>query len=228
MNPLSKQSNDPKETLASVDELLTREYGAPLRNPRDPLDELIMTILSQNTNGRNRERAFAAMTKAFPAWNTVMNAPREDLENALRPGGLAKIKSGRIQKILRSLNARGELNLDYLSSMPDDEAEAELLAFDGVGDKTARCVLLFSLEREVFPIDTHIFRVLTRAGVISQGMNVNKAHRFVPEIIPKGRCLSLHLNLIRHGREICHPRRPECLRCVIEMECIFSDKYFAD
>ena len=210
-----------RNKLRSVDRLLEKEYGTPKRRRIDPLDELILTILSQNTNDRNRDRAFSAMRQAFPTWEDVMNAPRARLEKVLRPGGLAKTKSGRIQKILRSIAKRGPLNLDYLRRLPTEGVETILESFDGVGPKTARCVLLFSLGREAFPIDTHIFRVLKRVGIIPAGMNAAKAHQYVPQLVPEGRSYVLHLNIIRHGRTVCHARNPDCEGCVIRRHCAY-------
>jgi len=210
-----------RNKLKSVDRLLEKEYGTPKRRRIDPLDELILTILSQNTNDRNRDRAFRAMRQAFPTWEDVMNAPRAKLEKVLKPGGLAKTKSGRIQKILRSIAKRGPLNLEYLRPLPTEEVERILQSFDGVGPKTARCVLLFSLGREAFPIDTHIFRVLKRLGIIPEGMNAAKAHQYVPQFVRDGRSYVLHLNAIRHGRAVCHARNPDCGICVIRRHCAY-------
>jgi len=210
-----------RNKLRSVDRLLEKEYGVPKHRRIDPLDELILTILSQNTNDRNRDRAYTAMRQAFPTWEAVMNAPRARLEKVLKPGGLAKTKSGRIQKILRSIAQRGSLNLNYLRRLPTEEVEKTLESFDGVGPKTARCVLLFSLGREAFPIDTHIFRVLKRLGVIPQGMSAGKAHEYVPQLVPDCRSYVLHLNLIAHGKTVCHARNPACSSCIIRRYCAY-------
>ena len=208
-----------KRRLRSVDRLLEKQYGTPKRKRVNPLDELILTILSQNTNDRNRDRAYAAMRDAFPAWHEVMNVPRARLEKVLKPGGLARIKSARIQKILRSIAERGKLSLDYLRRLPTEEVQRELESFEGVGPKTVCCVLLFSLGREAFPIDTHIFRVLKRLGVIPSRMTPAKAHEYVPQFVPEGRSYALHLNLIAHGRAVCHPRNPACNICVLRRQC---------
>ena len=207
--------------VGTVDRLLETEYGLPRRRRGDPLDELIAVILSQNTNDTNSGRAYARMRAAFPTWRDVMNADPAQLEEALRPGGLAKTKSGRIQRILRGIAKRGALGLDYLSGLSDDEAEQALLAFAGVGPKTARCVLMFALGRDVFPIDTHIERVLKRLGVLPPDMAVEQAHAYVPQFIAAGRRYVLHMNVIRHGRTVCHPRNPECPGCVLKRHCDF-------
>lgn len=199
--------------------MLEKQFGVPKHKRTDPLDELILTILSQNTNDRNRDRAYAAMREAFPTWPDVMNAPRAKLEKVLKPGGLAKTKSRRIQNILREIAKRGSLNLNYLRRLPTEQVEKVLESFEGVGPKTVRCVLLFSLGREAFPIDTHIFRVMRRLGVIPSGMNVAKAHEYVPQFVPVGRSHALHLNIITHGRTVCHARKPSCPSCVVKRHC---------
>lgn len=214
-------SKTARRRLKTIDRLLGKEYGEPRRTRGDPLDALVRTILSQNTNDKNSATAYAAMRAAFPAWRDVMNASVQELENALRPGGLARTKSRRIQRILRAIAQQGDLNLDYLDSLPTDEAEKALLGFEGVGPKTARCVLLFALGRDAFPIDTHIERVLKRVGIVPAGMSAERAHSYLPQLIPEGRCHALHVNLITHGRNVCHPRNPACHRCVLKRACVF-------
>ena len=207
------------KTIRTVDRLLEKEYGLPKPWQEDPLDSLIGTVLSQNTSDVNSNRAYDAMRDAFPAWEDVMLAPRRALEKALRPGGLARTKAARIQRTLRAIAKQGPLNLDYLCGLSDAEAEGALLAFDGVGLKTARCVLLFALGRDVFPVDTHILRIFQRLGIIGEGMSATGAHAYLPPFIPKGRCLALHINVITHGRRVCHARTPECHRCVLSGLC---------
>ncbi|MBN2308767.1 MAG: endonuclease III [Candidatus Hydrogenedentes bacterium] len=212
-----------RRTARTVERLLDRAYGpraAP--EPSDPLDALIGTILSQNTSDVNSRRAYDALRAAYPTWEEVMAVPRARLERVLRPGGLAKTKSARIQRILRSIARDGALSLDDLSLLPADEAERRLLTFDGVGLKTARCVLLFALGRDAFPIDTHIHRVLMRIGIIPEGMTAEKAHAFVPPLIPKARCYAFHVNLIAHGRQVCRPRTPACTRCPVRLHCAYG------
>jgi len=227
-NVTDKEKRRRKRKLRSVDRLLEKQYGTRKRRRKrvDPLDELIRTILSQNTNDRNRDRAYAAMREVYPTWDDVMNAPRARLEKVLKPGGLAKTKSARIQRILRSIAKSGKLNLNYLRRLPIEEVEKDLESFDGVGPKTVRCVLLFSLGREAFPIDTHIFRVLTRLGVVPSGMTVAKAHDHVPQFVPEGRSYALHLNIIAHGRAVCRARNPACDACVLRRQCDYYAETF--
>lgn len=207
--------------LASIDELLVCEYDDPEPWDEEPLDSLISAILSQNTNNKNSGAAYDAMRAAFPTWEAVMTAPEADLENALRPGGLAKTKAQRIQAMLRALAGRGKLSLDHLGTLDAKTAERELLSFKGVGGKTARCVLLFALHKDVFPIDTHIERILKRLGIVPEQASAEQAYALVAPAIPRGRCLALHLNLIAHGRQVCHARNPECARCVLARRCAY-------
>jgi endonuclease III len=208
-----------KKRIVTIDRLLAKHYGAPKPWREDPLDSLVATVLSQNTNDKNSGAAYEAMRLAFPTWEDVMNADPAKLEAALRPGGLAKTKARRIQEILRAIARGGRLDLRYLAKLSPDEAEKELLDFHGVGRKTARCVLLFSLHRDVFPIDTHIERVLKRLGILPREMTSEKAHTYMAPAIPPGRSLALHLNLIFHGRRTCRARHPECGDCVLAKQC---------
>jgi endonuclease-3 len=186
----------------------------------DPLSGLIGTILSQNTSDVNSGRAYAAMRRRYRTWKAVMEAPRAELEEVLRPAGLARTRSERIQSLLRSvIEERGQLNLDHLHSLGDGAATEEMLRYEGVGPKTAACVLLFSLGRDVFPVDTHIHRIFGRLGVIPESMGTEKAQAFVAPLTPAGRRLALHVNLIAHGRDRCHPRAPECGRCPVLRHC---------
>jgi endonuclease-3 len=216
------ERNRLRSLVAWIDRKLVQTYGEP-RPPRpgDPLDGLIATILSQNTNDINSGRAYEALISAYPTWDAAMRAPRKQLEEVLRPGGLARTKSARIQRILRQIAETGALSLDSLRDRTNAEAEAYLLGFEGVGYKTARCVLLFDLGRDVFPIDTHVYRILTRMGVIPPGMSADRAHKHMPPLIAKGRCFSLHVNLIRHGRQVCHARNPACMSCPLRRRCVY-------
>lgn len=219
-------SNSPlifaRATLRKVARALEGRYvpHRAYQEPCDPLDTLIETILSQNTTSANCERAFSAMRAAFPTWTDVVAAPRPRLERALRPAGLARTRSGRIQRILRAIqNERGQLDLRHLGKLPDEDARVALLSYEGVGPKTADCVLLFALGRSVFPVDTHIHRILTRLQILPVGMSVEKAHVYLLPLIPQGAHLSLHLNLIEHGRKVCRPRQPRCTECPLRLWC---------
>jgi endonuclease-3 len=208
-----------RNRIAAVDRRLETAYGRPKRRRGDALGTLIATILSQNTNDKNSAMAYSALRRAFPTWAAVMNAQLGDLGNAIRSGGLAGTKARRIQQILRSIAARGRLSLSHLDRLTPDEAEQELLRFKGVGPKTARCVLLFACGMDVFPIATHIERVLKRLGVLDPRMTPARAHAWLPPFIPAGRCHPLHINLITHGRRVCHARNPNCGACVLSTMC---------
>jgi endonuclease-3 len=195
------------------------------RNPLPPIDELISTILSQNTNDLNRDRAFNALRRRFPTWEAVRDARRRDIIATIRVAGLANQKGPRIQEILRDITRqRGRLELNFLKKLPLEEARAWLMRFRGVGPKTAAIVLLFSLGRPAFPVDTHIQRVSGRIGLRPSRMPVEKTHSYLEALLPPSTYYAAHLNLIRLGREICHPRRPECPRCPVRRLCDYQPK----
>lgn len=198
-----------------VVERLLAFYGVPTwRNPLPPLDELVSTILSQNTNDRNRDLAFNQLKLQFPTWKEVRDAPADEVISAIRIAGLGNQKGPRIQQVLRQITAeRGELNIDFLKDLPLEEARSWLLHFNGVGRKTAAIVLQFSLGRPAFPVDTHIYRVSGRLGIRDQSLSLEQTHDFLESAISPADYYAAHLNLIRLGREICHARSPECLRC---------------
>lgn len=187
-----------------------------------PLDELISTILSQNTNDINRDRAFDSLRKAFPSWEQVRDAREEEVVEAIRPAGLANQKGPRIQNVLRGITDEvGSLDLGFLAEMPVEQARGWLLRFNGVGPKTAAIVLLFSLDKPAFPVDTHIYRVTGRLGLRPEKMSAEKAHAHLEEIFPPESYYDVHLNIIRHGREVCHARKPACEDCILNDICPF-------
>jgi endonuclease III len=196
-------------------------YGEPTwRNLLPPVDELVSTILSQNTNDANRDRAFNALRKKYPDWGAVRDAPVNDVIDAIRPAGLANQKGPRIQQVLREITAeRGVLDLSFLAEMPLEDARAWLMKFNGVGPKTAAIVLCFSLGRPAFPVDTHIYRVTGRIGIRPEKMTVEEAHRHLEAVFPSDTYYAAHLNIIRLGREICGARKPNCPACPIRKLC---------
>jgi len=204
-----------------VHQQLIEFYGFPQwRNPLPPIDELVSTILSQNTNDTNRDRAFQALKNRFPTWEEVRDADAYLVIETIRPAGLANQKGPRIQNILKEITRqRGELDLSFLNEMSTDEARNWLLQFKGVGPKTAAIVLQFSLEKPAFPVDTHIYRVTGRLGIRPEKMNAEKAHDFLAGSLPPQTYYAAHLNLIRLGREICHARKPDCPRCPLQDYC---------
>ena len=209
-------------TLASeVHSRLLANYGKPnWRNPLPPLDELISTILSQNTNDVNRDRAYDSLRDRFPTWEQVRDAKKEQVINSIRVAGLANQKGPRIQEVLRSITQqRGELDLSFLKEIPDKEAYEWLLQFKGVGPKTASIVLQFSLNKPAFPVDTHIHRVSGRLGLRPPKMTAEAAHKHLANQFHPETYYTAHLNIIRLGREICHARKPDCESCPLNDIC---------
>lgn len=210
-----------RRKYAEVFNRLEQTYGRPEWSPRlSAVDELVATIISQNTADVNTERAFAALREGFPDWPSVIAAPTAAVAEAIRPAGLAKQKAPRIQAALRTIrDERGELSLDFLRDMPVAEAEAWLTRIKGVGRKTAAIVLLFALGRPAFPVDTHVHRVTGRLGLIPNGLNADKAHDWLAALGDPDTYYPIHINLIRHGREVCTARTPRCERCPLTDLC---------
>jgi endonuclease-3 len=210
-----------KQRAIKIHRRLIEFYGEPVwRTPLPPLDELVSTILSQNTNDANRDRAFNALRAKYPDWETVRDAPAGEVVETIRPAGLANQKGPRLQQVLREITAeRGGLDLSFLAGMPLEEARAWLMKFKGVGPKTAAIVLCFSLGRPAFPVDTHIYRVTGRIGLRPAKMTVEDAHRFLEEVFPPEAYYAAHLNIIRLGREICGARKPDCADCPLRRQC---------
>lgn len=218
-----------KTTIARICELLEGAYGRPECHPSlEPLDELVLTVLSQNTSGSNCRRAFANLRERFGSWDEVRRAKTSDIEDAIRIGGLARRKAGRIKRMLDAIRAaRGQLDLGFLADMSDEDAGAFLMQFDGVGRKTASCVLMFSLCRPVLPVDTHVHRIARRLGLIAPSVSAEAAHEVVQEMVPDDLVYSFHVNLVRHGRQVCKARSPGCDVCVLLTLCPFGQAMLA-
>ena len=210
-----------KERALDVHKRLMDKFGEPIwRNPLPAIDELVSTILSQNTNDVNRDRGFDTLRAKFPTWEEVRDAPENEIIEAVRIAGLANQKGPRIQRVLQQISdERGELDIEFLKEMPLDEAHAWLTRFKGVGPKTAAIVLLFSLGMPSFPVDTHIYRVTGRIGLRPEKMTVEQAHPYLEGIFPPETYYAGHLNIIRLGREICKARKPECTACPLVEFC---------
>jgi endonuclease-3 len=215
---------------AAADQALTiyqrllEHFGYPeWRNPLPPLDELVSTILSQNTNDVNRDRAFESLRRRFPTWEAVRDAPENEVVEAVRLAGLANQKGPRIQAALRSITEQvGRLELEFLRDMETEQAREWLLQFKGVGPKTAAIVLQFSLGKSAFPVDTHIYRVSGRLGLRPEKMSVEQAHDHLASLLPPETYYPAHLNLIRLGRQICHARKPQCPICPLNDLCAYA------
>ncbi len=211
-----------------VRERLREVYGKPLMKPHGhPIAELVLTVLSQSTNDRNRDVAYLRLRDRLPSWETVRDAPVAEVEEAIRPGGISKVKSARIQAILRAISndPRGvggpsdRLSLDWLSDAPIEQARDYLTALPGVGRKTAACVLLFAYGRHDVPVDTHVSRVGMRLELLQPGAPFERLHDQMLALTPPGQELELHVNLLRHGRRTCHARAPACSECALARMC---------
>ncbi len=207
--------------LATVFHLLNEQYGRPAwRRHRDPVGELVLTILSQNTSDVNTERAFRSLQDAFPSWQAIIDAPTEEVIAAIRSGGLARQKAPRIQQALRGIQQDdGSFDLQHLAEMPVAAARAWLMRLPGVGAKTASIVLLFSLGRPAFPVDTHVHRLSRRLGLAPERATPERVMHIIEAAAPADWLYPLHINLIRHGRSVCKARRPRCQQCFLQAHC---------
>jgi endonuclease-3 len=203
--------------VRAVRERLRAMYGIPVMEPHgDPVGELVLTVLSQSTNDRNRDVAFLRLRDRLPAWEAVRDAPVDEIEEAIRPGGISKVKSVRIKAILEAI---GDPDLSWMRDAPVAESQAYLTALPGVGRKTAACVLLFAYGMRDIPVDTHVSRVGTRLGLFREGAPFEELHDAMLEFTPRGQELEFHVNLLRHGRRTCHSRRPKCDECALLRLC---------
>jgi endonuclease III len=208
-----------RRRLRSIVDRLAGEYGRPVLRPHHaPIDELVLTVLSQNTNDRNRDVAYSRLRRRFASWDEVRDAPLEEVEEAIRPGGLAPTKSVRIRQILEAI---GDDDLSRLADEPLEQARAELCALPGVGRKTAACVLLFSFGRPDVPVDTHVYRVGGRLGLWPQNASFDKAHDELLRLCGDSGdfAYETHVLLIRHGRRTCVARSPRCAECPLKRMC---------
>jgi endonuclease-3 len=232
----------PPRRVRAIRDRLRLVYGRPLAEPHGhPIAELVLTVLSQSTNDRNRDVAYLALRERFPTWEAVRDAPVDELEEAIRPGGISRVKSARIKSILQAITERERagdrsersggavrpgdadlgnlLSLDWLASQPVEDAQRYLCSLPGVGRKTAACVLLFALGMPDVPVDTHVARVGSRLGLFRPGAPFDELHDTMLAITPPGEELELHLNLLRHGRRTCYARRPNCRECALQRMC---------
>jgi endonuclease-3 len=221
----------PPARVARIRDRLRELYGIPRMAPHGrPLDELILTVLSQSTNDRNRDVAFLRLRERFAApaepidYGAVLGAPVAEVEEAIRPGGISKVKSARIQAILAAISTSARdpedpLSLDWMREAPLAESRDYLCALPGVGRKTAACVLLFSYGLPDVPVDTHVSRVGTRLRLFRPGAPFEELHDQMLALTPAGQELELHVNLLRHGRRTCHARTPACSECALARMC---------
>ena len=214
---------DANQKALEIHALLVQEYGDRPWEPRaDPLSELVGTVLSQNTSDLNSGRAYESLRAALPTWEAVRDAPVAQVEAAIRCGGLSAIKAPRIQRILAEITRqRGDLDLCFLDAMPVDEARRWLVALEGVGVKTAACVLMFALGKPVIPVDTHVHRVSRRLGLAGAKDSPERTEAVLEEQVPPEDRYAFHINLIAHGRRVCKAQRPLCGECVLACRCDF-------
>jgi endonuclease-3 len=219
--PLADWTRPDRRRVRRIRDRLRAAYGRPVLRPHHaPVDELVLTILSQNTNDRNRDIAYERLRGRFDSWDAVRDAPLEEVEDAIRPGGLAPTKSVRIKQILEALDGD---DLEWMADAPMEEGRERLVALPGVGRKTAACVLLFAYGLPDIPVDTHVSRVGTRLGLFRPGASFDEMHddalRFLSE---PDEAYEFHVLLIRHGRRTCHSRRPHCEDCVLLSTCPYG------
>jgi endonuclease-3 len=210
--------------VSRVIRLLDQEYGClPGRSRLDPLSELVATVLSQNTSDVNSERAYRSLVSAFGGWDRVADASVDDIAAAIAGGGLSRVKAPRIKAILQRIrDERGSLDLEFLADVPLPQAREWLQSLPGVGPKTTACVLLFSLGRPAFPVDTHVYRVSKRLGIIENGVSPAGAHQLLERIVPQDAFYRFHMNMVVHGRRVCRAQRPRCRECVLKEVCVYA------
>lgn len=224
----------PRRTASTDDTLRVfaalRDYYGPRERsgPRDPVDELVLTILSQNTSDRNSGRAFRQLKAHYPIHEAVLAAPTSELYEVIKGAGLGNIKAPRIQAVLQEvLNRRGSFDLAFLRDLPLAEAKAWLRSLPGIGPKTAACVLCFACDMPALPVDTHVHRVAQRLGLIGPKVNADAAHDLLEQALPPELVYEFHVNMILHGRQICHAQRPECGRCPLQELCCYYQRVVA-
>jgi endonuclease-3 len=208
--------------IGETDARLKQTYGEPRRRDRDAISQLVVTILSQATTDTQTAHSFQELRRRFPAWEQVRDAPASEIAKAIHSSGLSRQKAPRIKAALQHITReRGWLDLGFLKRMPVEEARRWLMQIAGVGPKTASIVLLFTFNKPIFPVDTHIFRVVKRLGWIVPNATAEKAHDVLRAIIPPKLYYRLHINLIQHGRKICQARKPCCEMCPLTDLCLY-------
>ena len=215
---------DPKRKTEKIVAALEERFGVPKwPGPSDPLDALIQTMLSQNTNDTNSGRAYEQLRQRFPTWEDASVANVREIADAIRVGGLANLKAERIKGVLAWLErTHGALDLDFIRDRKPDEAIRILGSLKGVGIKTISVVLMFACGAEIFQVDTHIHRITRRLGLAPENASAEKVHEGMQDLVPKGKAYSFHMNLLKFGRTICHARNPRCDQCPLTEECVYN------
>lgn len=211
------------DILVKVIEILERAYGVPVVQSADPVDLLVLTILSQNTSDINSSRAFEQLKRRFGSYTEILNASEEEIADAIRPGGLADMKAARIKGALERLRDDfGSVDLSPLKRMSAVEARNYLKSIPGIGPKTASVLMLFGFDMSAMPVDTHVYRVSRRMGLVPENASIEETQRILEEITPREKYISLHINLIRHGRLVCKARNPLCKKCEVKELCRYA------
>ncbi|TFG32404.1 endonuclease III [Candidatus Thorarchaeota archaeon] len=215
--------DETRKKAEKICKALIREYGDEVSERKlPPIDELVMTILSQHTNDVNMFRAFESLKATYSTWDEVLAAPQDELANSIRSSGMYNLKAKRIQATLREIQERvGKLDLSLLEKMEIPQAKEWLTSLHGVGPKTAAIVLLFSFGLPVLPVDTHVWRVTKRLGIIDETVSREKAHDLLEHIMPRTCISSLNKNLVQHGREVCKAQNPRCDKCFLSILCLY-------
>jgi endonuclease-3 len=222
VNPAAPSRATLRRKVSNAAAILEAVYGAPFYSEPHVLDSLIGCILSQNTNDLNSGRAWRMLRRRFPTWSKAAKAPVDEIEDAIRVGGLSHSKAMRIKAILADLKrSRNRYDLDFLRDMPDGDAFEYLTAMSGVGKKTAAVVLLFAAQRDVFPVDTHIHRIAQRLGWVREGASRDEVFEEMRSLVPEGKAMAFHINLIRFGRERCTKRSPNHDGCPLHSQCLY-------
>jgi endonuclease-3 len=210
--------------IVRIYDLLRSAYGEPQRTGRvDPIGELVGVIISQHTSDVNTDRAYENLVQTFGSWEAVRDAPVAAIANAIKTAGLSNVKAPRLKAVLQTISSRyGRLDISHLASLPLAQAKAELRSLPGVGPKTAACTLLFALDLPAFPVDTHIYRVARRIGLIDDRVGPDAAHDVLEPLIPPDKVFGFHILMIRHGRVTCRARDPRCPECVVLHECAYG------
>lgn len=208
-------------SISQINRLLARQHGTRIwHQHHDPVSELVAVILSQNTSDANSGRAFDSLRSRFATWEEVAEADVNTIEQSIRSGGLSRIKAARIKDILQTIMKENRsLNMDFINELPLDQAKEWLGNLPGVGPKTVACILLFAYGKPVFPVDTHVFRVSRRLGLIGSGISANQSHEILGKIVPTKAVYQLHMNMVQHGRKICKSQRPKCGECILKGLC---------
>jgi endonuclease III len=220
----SSELREQRRLVKYITQNLEATYGVPVNDsPYDPLSELILTVLSQSTSDINSRRAFENLKRRFPDWESARRARPSSIAAAIKSGGLANAKSVTIKNALNEIKKRrGELDLSFLKTSRVEEAWEFLTSLTGVGPKTAACVLLFACDIKIFPMDVHILRITKRIGLVPERFTDEQSHKRMEKLVPPNKHYSLHVNLIRHGRQICRPKNPKCDECPLVEQCDYG------